>query len=368
MSKKTFRTILVLMVAAAALALLVLRLDGVLSALRQVIHAFKPLFYGFALAFILSRPCGFFERYFRRMFPRAKRGLTTGLAVFLAYLCLLVVVGLVFTMVLPQLYESVRGFATRIYANLPTMQAKFNDLLARLNLDSTELAEMLPTLSQIVDGAVNTVSSMLPHLLSLTGSLFSSIVTLITSLVLSVYMLAGRARLVDQAGRILRAYTTPETTRKVGRVARLSADTFTRFVSGQILEAAILGLLCFVGMVILRFDYAPLISVIVAVTAIIPVAGPYIGAIVSALLLLMISPIQALWFLVFICVLQQIEGNLIYPRVVGSSIGLPGLWVLVAVLVGGGLFGLLGMLISVPAASVCYTLLRQDVAGRLKEP
>ena len=126
-------------------------------------------------------------------------------------------------------------------------------------------------------------------------------------------------------------------------------------------------MLCFIGMVALRLAYAPLISVIIAVTAIIPIAGPYIGAIVSALLLVMVSPPQALGFLLFIVILQQLEGNLIYPRVVGSSIGLPGLWVLLAVLIGGGLFGLLGMLLSVPAASVCYTLLRQSVATRLKE-
>ena len=150
-------------------------------------------------------------------------------------------------------------------------------------------------------------------------------------------------------------------------IARLTADTFTNFVSGQLLEAAILGVLCFVGMVILRLAYAPLISVIIAVTAIIPIAGPYIGAILSALLLVMVAPPQALIFLVFICLLQQLEGNLIYPRVVGSSIGLPGLWVLIAVLVGGGLFGLVGMLLSVPAVSVCYTLLRQDVGARLEE-
>ncbi|MBE6955851.1 MAG: AI-2E family transporter [Ruminococcaceae bacterium] len=367
MDKKSLRTALMLTGVVAVLVLLALRLDDVMSLWNQIFHAFKPLFFGFALAFILSRPCSFFHRCFRRLFPRVRDGVATFFSVLLAYLCLLVVVALVFTMVLPQLYESVRGLISRIYANLPAMQTALNQLLTQLNLDSTELAEMLPPLSQIVDGAITTLSSMLPHLLSLTGSVFSLSVTLITTLVLSVYMLAGRTRLVRQAGRILRAYTSPATTRKVNRVARLTADTFTRFVSGQLLEAAILGLLCFLGMVILRFDYAPLISVIVAVTAVIPVAGSYIGAILSALLLVMVSPPQALGFLAFIIVLQQIEGNLIYPRVVGNSIGLPALWVLVAVLVGGSLFGLLGMLISVPTVSVCYKLLQQDVNARLSE-
>lgn len=367
MERKTFRNTVTLICLAAVLILLILRLDGVLSILGHVGHTLKPVFFGFALAFILSRPCNFFERNYRRLLPRAKSGLTTALAVLTSYVLLLVMIALIFTMILPQLYESVRGLAARIYANLPAMQTALNDLLAQFNLDSTELVSKLPSLTELTERLLNALSSALPHLLSFTGSLFSSSVALITSLVLSVYMLAGRRRLVAQAGRILRAYASPAVAHTTGSVARLTADTFTNFVSGQLLEAAILGVLCFIGMVILRLAYAPLISVIIAVTAIIPIAGPYIGAIVSALLLVMVSPPQALVFLVFVVVLQQIEGNLIYPRVVGNSIGLPGLWVLLAVLVGGGLFGLLGMLLSVPAVSVCYNLLRQDVNARLKE-
>lgn len=367
MERKTFRNTATLICLAAVLILLILRLDGVLAILGHIGHTLKPVFFGFALAFILSRPCNFFERNYRRLLPRAKSGLTTALAVLTSYVLLLVIIALIFTMILPQLYESIRGLATRIYANLPSMQTAFNDLLARFNLDSTELVSKLPSLSELAERLLDALSSTLPHLLSFTGSLFSSSVALITSLVLSVYMLAGRRRLVDQAGRILRAYTSPAIARTTGRIAQLTADTFTNFVSGQLLEAAILGVLCFIGMVILRLAYAPLISVIIAVTAIIPIAGPYIGAVVSALLLLMVAPPQALIFLIFIVVLQQVEGNLIYPRVVGSSIGLPGLWVLLAVLIGGGLFGLLGMLLSVPAVSVCYTLLRQDVNTRLKK-
>lgn len=365
MDRKTFHNAIVLISFAALLFLLVLRLDGVLAVLGSIGSTLKPIFIGFAIAFILSRPCSFFARAYSRLLPRARRGVVTGLAVLTSYVCLLAVIALIFTMILPQLYESIRGLAASIYANLPSMQTALNALLARLNLNSAELTGMLPSLSEIADGVLGALRSALPHLLSITSSLFSSSVALITSLVLSVYMLAGRAQLTNQAGRVLQAYSSPAVTRTVSQIAQLTADTFTRFISGQLLEAAILGVLCFIGMILLRFPYAPLISVIIAVTAIIPIAGPYIGAIVSALLLVMISPLQALGFLVFICVLQQIEGNLIYPRVVGNSIGLPGLWVLIAVLVGGGLFGLVGMLLSVPAASVCYTLLRQDVNARL---
>ena len=364
MERKTFRNIVTLICLGAVLTLLVLRLDSFFALLGHITHTLTPVFVGIVLAFVLSRPCNFFERTYRRLFSRAKPGLSAGLAVLTSYLLLLVIIALIFTMVLPQLYESIRTLATSIYANLPAMQAAVNNLLAKLNLNSTELAGMLPSLSQLVDGVLGALSSALPHVLSFTSSLFSSSVAVITSLVLSVYMLAGRKRLVGQANRVLHTYASPTVARTTAGIARLTADTFTNFISGQLLEAAILGALCFIGMVILRFPFAPLISVIIAVTAIIPIAGSYIGAIVSALLLLMVSPPQALGFLLFIVILQQLEGNLIYPRVVGNSIGLPALWVLVAVLVGGGLFGLVGMLFSVPAASVCYTLLRQDVNAR----
>lgn len=147
-------------------------------------------------------------------------------------------------------------------------------------------------------------------------------------------------------------------------VTRLTADTFTRYVSGQLTEACILGVLCFLGMCLFQFDYAPLISVIIGVSALIPVAGAYIGAAVAVLLLVMIEPMQAVWFLIFLVVLQQLEGNIIYPRVVGTSLGLPGIWVLAAVTVGSSLLGFVGLVISVPVTAVLYTLLKGDLARR----
>ena len=200
--------------------------------------------------------------------------------------------------------------------------------------------------------------------MAFTGNLMSVIVTLVLAVVFSVYMLSGRERLLHQCRKVLYAYLPERWAVRVHSVAKLSAVTFTNFVSGQLLEACILGGLCAAGMLFIQADYAPLIGVIVGISALIPVAGAYIGAGVSAFLLMMVSPVRALIFLVFLLVLQQIEGNVIYPRVVGTSIGLPGLWVLTAVTVGGGLFGLLGIMLSVPLCSVLYALLRQDVARR----
>ena len=364
MDRKSFHHLILLITYAALLVLVILKLDALFAAGRYLLVVLKPLLWGFAIAFVLSRPCAFFFRCFSAALPRA-RGAALGLAVLCSYLSLFLVVALIVTFIVPQLMESVMLMAERIYANLPAMQQSLNQLLLELDLEELNLSGLFPSLRETLEGVLGALSSTLPHLVSFTSNLVSNTVTAVLSFVFSVYMLAGRERLVAQCGRVLRAYASPRTAQRVSYVVRLTSGTFTKFVSGQLIEACILGGLCFVGMNLLRFPYAPLISVIIGISALIPVAGAYIGAILSALLLVMISPVQALGFLVFLVILQQVEGNLIYPRVVGGSIGLPALWVLTAVTVGGSLFGLLGMLLGVPAASVCYTLLRGDVRERL---
>ena len=365
MDRKTFHHLMLLISYAALLILVILKLDGLLSMGQYILVVFRPLLWGFAIAFVLSRPCAYFLRCYRAVLPQKLGGLALGLAVFSSYLALFLFITLIVTFIVPQLMDSVLLMVTRINANLPAMQRSLNELLLALNLEELDLSGLFPSLRETLNGVLSALSSTLPHLVSFTSNLVSNTVTAVLSLVFSIYMLAGRDKLVAQCGRVLRAYASPRAADIVSRIVVLTAGTFTKFVSGQLIEACILGGLCFVGMNLLRFPYAPLISVIIGVSALIPVAGAYIGAILSALLLVMVSPLQALGFLVFLVVLQQLEGNLIYPRVVGGSIGLPALWVLTAVTVGGSLFGLLGMLLGVPAASVCYTLLRQDVRARL---
>ena len=369
MDRKTFHSYMLLLTYAAVLLLVITRLNTVVSLLGTLLHALRPLIVGFAIAFVLKRPCLFFRRGYERLLPgKSSPRLSAPLAVLTSYAALFAVLALVLGFIAPQLYDSAKMLADQIYANLPAMKEALINALAQLNLTASfDLSAMLPSLDQLVNGVVSTLTSALPHLLSFTGNIASFTITLVTAFVFSVYMLAGNERLNRQCSRMLHAYAPVPVARVVDQVVELTSDTFTRFVSGQLLEACILGVLCFLGMSLLRFPYAPLISVIIGVSALIPVAGAYIGALLSAFLLAMVSPMQALGFLLFLVILQQLEGNLIYPKVVGNSIGLPALWVLAAVSVGGGLFGLPGMLLSVPTASVLYTLLRQDVSARLEE-
>ena len=366
MDKKLFRSLLLLITFTVGLVFVVVRLDLLWSGFRAVLSNFTPLFAGLAIAFVLVRPCAFFRRTLDKGLggtPFAR--LSLPLAVALSYLLLIGVVAALFAFVIPQFALSVGRFAANLGGYLAQVQVWINELMAWLNLEQLDLSQFSQTLREFVNGLFSALTSAVPQLLSLTSGLVSVVVTMVLALVFSIYMLAGKDTLLGQCRRVLRAYVPKKVYDVVLDVTALTAETFSRFVSGQITEACILGGLTFLGMVLLRLDYAPLIAVLIGVSALVPVVGAYVGAITSALLLVMVDPLDALIFLIFLVCLQQVEGNVIYPRVVGTSLGLPGIWVLTAVTVGGGLFDLAGVLLSVPVASILYALLKRDVRKRL---
>ncbi|WP_297212988.1 AI-2E family transporter [uncultured Flavonifractor sp.] len=368
MDKRLFKSILLIITYAVVLVMVLARLELIGAALGQLLGLFRPLIIGFALAFILNRPCHFFFRLYSRGLGKTKAaGAARPLAVVSSYLALIVVIAAVFSFVVPKLTQSIQTFALNLSGYLTNIQDWVNQLVDYLHLDmeALDLSRLNETLENLFQQTLGMLSSLAPHLLELTTGIVSVVVTGVLALVFSIYMLSGRERLLAQCRRVLRAYVPAKFADPITDVVHLTSDTFTKFITGQLIEACILGGLCSAGMLFIQPDYAPLIGVTIGASAIIPVAGAYIGAIISAVLLLMVSPLKALVFLLFLVVLQQIEGNVIYPKVVGSSIGLPGIWVLAAVTVGGGLLGLEGVLLSVPVASVLYTLLRRDVRKRL---
>jgi len=353
MEKKLFRSLILLITYAVVLVAVIVKLDAVGGWLGGVLAAFQPLIAGLVIAFILDRPCNFFARQYAKLLPGRAGRAARPLAVVTAYLAVILFIAVLVALVVPELTHSIEMFI----GNIGTYAANFQDLydwvVAKLDLEqlaSLDLSSGISdTLKDLLTGALDTLTNTLPHLVTMTSVVVSGVVTGVLALVFSIYMLSGAPRL-----------TTP-----LLSVAHLTVDTFSKYVNGQLVEACILGGLCFVGMCVFRFDYAPLISVIIGVSALIPIAGAYLGAGVAVLLLVMIRPLEALWFLVFLVTLQQLEGNLIYPRVVGTTMGLPGIWVLAAVTVGGSLLGLAGMVVSVPIAAVLYTLLKNDLRARL---
>ncbi len=369
MDKKLFRSLLLLITYAVVLVAVIVKLDEVTGWLGGVLAAFQPLVIGAVIAFILNRPCNFFARLYERALPAKARNAARPLAAATAYLIVAALITALVALVVPELTHSIEMFM----GNLNTYAANFQDLFDWVvtKLDLEQLANLdlssgiSESLQKLLNGALDALTNTLPHLIGMTSVLISAVVTGVISLVFSIYMLSGAPRLTAQCRRLIQAYLPRRAADTVLSVTRLTADTFSKYVNGQMVEACILGGLCFLGMCVFRFDYAPLISVAVGVFALIPIAGAYLGAVLAVLLLVMIDPWQAVWFLVFLVALQQLEGNLIYPRVVGTSMGLPGIWVLAAVTVGGSLLGLVGMVVSVPLAAVAYTLLKRDLRERL---
>ena len=373
MPKHWMRSILLIITYTVLLVLALMRSDWIFGLLGQVLAGCRPLFIGFAIAFVLNRPCAFFCRHYERNLGQRWKKLGRPLAVLTSYLVLIAVITALFSFVLPQVVASIRMLAASLGGYIANLQQLLNlvaDYLdwERMDLDFTSLLTSLRDyLQSFLNGLLSSVSNAATQVMVVTGNIISVLVTLVLAVVFSIYMLAGKEKLLRQGRCLLRAYLPKRWADMVSDVIDLTAEIFSNFVSGQLIEACILGGLCALGTIFIQADYAALIGVIIGVSALIPVAGAYIGALLSAFLLVMVNPVRALAFLIFLAVLQQIEGNIIYPRVVGTSIGLPGIWVLAAVTVGGGLFGLLGVLLSVPVASVVYALIKRDVGRRLRE-
>ena len=334
-----------------------------------ILKASIPLLLGCALAYVANILMGFYERKLwpPRRAPRLAK-LRRPACLVLTYLSVAAILVLVLQLVIPQLVTAVQLLFRQISAWAKTLES-MPDLNAMLPVEAIQWIQQTDWESALkkaaswltagvggtVDLVVNTVSSV-----------FSSVVNLALAFVFSIYLLLSKEKIGRQMKRLFQVYLKPKHRDGLYYVLRTLDDAFHSYIVGQCSEAVILGMLCIIGMLMFRFPYAVTIGALVGVTALIPVAGAYIGAVVGGLLILTISPMKALLFIVFIVVLQQLEGNLIYPKVVGTSIGLPGIWVLAAITVGGGMMGILGIFISVPIAAALYRMLRTDVAARAK--
>ena len=372
MEQKTIRT--AALAAAAVLAGYwgLQNLAVLLAALRALLSLASPFLLGCAIAFILNVPM----RAVERRLPAGAGGARRPLAFVLTLVLVLGVLALAGLVIVPKLGEaasSVAQQAQRFFIRLPAALAglaerlpELQTALSGLDVDWQALSgKALELLQELGTSLVNSGMGGVASGVSLVGGVVSGISTFFIGLVFAVYLLLQKEKLGGQARRCLYALLPERAADRVLEVAALSNRTFSSFLSGQCLEAVILGSMFTVSMAVLRMPYAVLVGVLIALTALIPIVGAFIGCAVGALLILLSSPMQALAFIVLFLVLQQVEGNLIYPHVVGSSVGLPSIWVLAAVTVGGKLMGILGMLVFIPLCSVVYALFRRYVRDRL---
>lgn len=342
-------------------------MDRVGSFLGMVAGLLMPFLLGAAMAFILNVPMRAIETHLPQKLQKAHRGIS--LVITLAGVIGVVMV--VSLLVLPQLQNTVQTIAARMPAFWAQAQEWANELMIRY----PELADWLSeagnlnlrnVTQQVMDWLKNGGLALVGNTVTAATGIISGFVNFFIAFIFAIYLLFQKETLSRQGRMLLFAWMKPEHVEKVLEVVRLANKTFSNFLSGQCLEACILGALFAVGMLLFRMPYVLLVSVLVAVTALIPVFGAFIGCFVGAFLILIQNPMQAVVFVILFLVIQQIEGNLIYPRVVGSSVGLPSVWVLTAVTLGGSMFGVVGMLVMIPLCSVLYSLLRTATRQRLR--
>ena len=366
----------ILLVLAALLAMTVLHFDRVLGALNTLGNTLSPVAGGLVIAYILNVFVHFFEDIAFKPFEKSKsrvwKKLRRPVSVTLAYLVVILLVVFIVCFIIPSLVDSMSVLTVTIQRNLPIYanqaMAWANDIAQRYDL--TFIQEFLrefnwSSLLNVLGDATKFTTEILSEVFNMTANVASGLFAMIMGFIFSVYMLSGKEKLIRGVKDSLRAFLPKRAASVAARVARLSNRVFFSFIRGQLTECVILGVLCYIGMSILRLDYALLISSVVSLGALIPILGAYIGAGVGAFILLLVHPIDALIFVVFLVILQQVEGNLIYPLVVGSSIGLPPIWTIFAVTFCGGVMGIVGIWIGTPLTAVFYRLFREQVYARL---
>lgn len=368
-SKQTKKNLIQVIAFAILLYCGIEHFDVVIAVIRFVLAITLPFLVGGTIAFILNVPMKKIEKH---LFTQNKKmeKLRRPAAYILTLVCVIGVITLAMVVVIPELGNTITLLMEQIPTAVKGVQKWLSDIPKQWPALAPAIEELDIDWSSLSSAAVNFVQSIATGLVSSGMGFFSSIVSGVTTFVISftfsIYVLFQKEKLGSQIKQVLYAIFPERFADKTVYVGKLSNQVFSNFLSGQCLEAVILGTMFVVAMTIFRMPYAMLTGIVIALTALIPIFGAFIGCAVGVLLILMVNPIQALWFLILFLVLQQLEGNLIYPHVVGNSIGLPSIWVLAAVTLGGNLFGILGILVFIPLCSVLYALFRSFVKKRLK--
>lgn len=345
------------------------------SLLSNVFGIIFPFVLGGALAFILNLPMSFFENKILKINSKKNnknkkvkyRKLKRIVSILFAIAVIILVLTIIINLILPELIKVIN----LLISNIPYYLEETTKLIENYGQNIPDLNKLMQEANIDLNGIRNQIIGQIPNLLtsslSIVTGIFSGITTSIIAIIFAIYILMEKENLQVQTSKIIYAYLSKEKADTVINIVKVSNNTFKRFFTVQCLEASILGTLCIIGMWILKIPYALPIGVLIGVTALIPIVGAFIGVIIGSVLIVSIAPIKVITFVLFVLILQQVEGNLIYPRVVGSSVGLPGMWVLFAVSVGGSLGGIIGMLLGVPVATIIYSLLKNDVDKRLDE-
>ncbi|MCI8467140.1 MAG: AI-2E family transporter [Bacilli bacterium] len=358
---------LILITFGICLFIMLENISVVITLIKTILSIFAPFLLGLIIAFILNVPMSLIEKRLdkNKKIKIKNANLKRGFSLSLSILMVLLILFFVVALIIPDLGKTVTSFIEQV----PTMIMNVEDSLKEISINHPTVKNWLEKIDlnpemikmQIESLLKTTGSGILTTSFTFVVSLISGIANFAIALIFAFYVLAEKEKLSSQFRIVLSSFIKGKYVRYFFKITSIANQTFSKFISGQCLEACILGILCFIGMSIFRFPYALSVSVLVAFTALIPVFGAFIAMIIGALLISMTSFSATIWFIIFFLILQQIEGNLIYPKVVGNSVGLPAIWTMMAVTIGGSCFGIFGMLVSVPLSSILYGLLKEYI-------
>ena len=354
-----------------------LRLSEISKTVRMILAVLKPIIYGMVIAYLLNPLVRWVEQkmmhFLEKRFPKFKKkeAFSRGCGIFLAIVLLLVVVVELLNMMIPQLYVSIRDMIFNVPSQMNTFVKAFN----KMHSSNTTVGMMLENVIEEATTFVQTwmrtdlmdkVNEWMTQLTAGVVLMVKEILNLIIGIIVSIYILFSKEKFAKQSKKVIYAIFKPDDANLILHLAGKSNEIFGGFIIGKIIDSAIIGVLCFIGLSIMDMPYTLLVSVVVGVTNVIPFFGPYIGAIPSVILILLADPIKGLYFLIFILILQQFDGNILGPKILGNSTGLSSFWVVFSILIGGGLFGIPGMILGVPTFAVIYYIVNMLVNNRLK--
>lgn len=367
LNKKNIKTIMLLITFTVALVFAFQNIPFFIKIICKILNLLFPFILGLCIAFVLNVPVCLIEKNLLKKIKNKK--LLRTLSITLSLLLVSLIIIFVLMMVIPDFVKAISSLINTLPSSLESLYNWLNNVSEKYPVIQDKIGTI--NWENITNNIVNFIKNILDlffsNSISFIKTFISSVTSLVIGIIFSVYILSQKENLANQVKKAMKAYLPKKVNDKIIDILKISNTTFSKFITVQCLEAVILGSLFVVGMTIFRFPYVLAISSLITVTALIPVFGAFIACALGIILIGINNPIQAIWFFILFQVIQQIEGNLIYPKVVGKSVGLPALWVMLAVTVGGNAFGLVGMLVSVPLSSIIYSLFKEKVNNRLKE-
>ena len=354
------------------LAFLLLNIKSIGNILIQSISVLKPFIIGIAIAFLINIPMKFFEiKLISPILKKSKlketKTISRILSLILTLIILFIFISAFVNFVVPQLIKSTSSLVSKVPQYIDSLQTYIPNYLSHINISRSMHSSLLSGVEKVSNFVIKFANYFISNILSITFGVTSAITNFVIGFIIAIYILLSKEKLLIQCKKAAYAFLSESYAKKLIEVSHLVSFKFSRFIAGQCMDGVILGTLCFIGMTIFDMPYAILVSCIIAIADLIPIFGTFIGSAIAAFIIFMVKPITALYFIIMIVIIQQIEGNLVYPFVVGNSIGLSSFWILVPIFIGSSTFGVLGILIGVPLFSVIYTLASRHINKKLKE-